>query len=77
MRDQIIYSFQKNKMEDVFASITEDKDQSYVNLGIYCKDENDEYKPSKKIITISSDLLFELEAAIHKLKEEINRKKLF
>lgn len=77
MKDQIIYSFQKNTKEEICASITEKEGKSKINLGVYCKDENDEYKPSKKVITLSSDLLFELELAIHKLKEEINQKKLF
>ena len=77
MAKQIIYSFKKNRLEKVCASITEDKGKSYVSLEIQSKDDTGEYKPTKQLITISSDLLFEIEVAIHKLKEKISQKKLF
>ena len=77
MRDHIIYSFKKNNLEEVCASITEYKDKSDINLRIYYRDGNDEFRPSPRVITLSSDLLFELEMAIYKLKEQINQKRLF
>lgn len=79
MKDHIIYSFKKNNSEEVCASILnkDDKGKFDVNLRIYFKDDNNEFKPSQKGITLSSDLLFELETAIDKLKEKINQKRLF
>lgn len=79
MQDHIIYSFKKNNAEEVCASIvhTDDKGKFDVNLRIYYKDDNNEFKPSQKGITLSSDLLVELEMAIEKLKEQINQRRLF
>ena len=79
MQDYIIYSFKKSNREEVCASIIDrdDKGTFDVNLRIYFKGDNNEFRPSHKGITLSSDLLFELENAINKLKEQINQRRLF
>lgn len=67
---QVVHSFPKNPLEEVRASLTTFKRKQYVDLRIYYKGDDGEYHPSKKGLTISLDLLPDLEEAVRKLKEE-------
>jgi hypothetical protein len=68
---QLLYSFPKNPLEEVRASITVFKGKQYIDLRIYYKTDDGEYHPSKKGLTLSLDLLQELEQAVEKLREAI------
>ncbi|ABK16976.1 transcriptional coactivator p15/PC4 family protein [Syntrophobacter fumaroxidans] len=66
-----VYSFPKNPLEEVRASLTVFKGKDYVDLRIYYKGDDGEYHPSKKGLTLSLDLFSELEESVRKLAEAI------
>lgn len=68
---QVVYSFPKNPLEEVRASITVFKGKQYVDLRIYYKGDDGEFRPSKKGLTLSLDLFSELEQAVQKLSEVV------
>lgn len=68
---QVVYTFPKNPLEEVRASITVFKGKQYVDLRIYYKGDDGEYRPSKKGLTVSLDLFSELEQAVKKLSEVV------
>lgn len=68
---QIVYSFPKNPLEEVRASLTVFKGKQYVDLRIYYKGDDGEFRPSKKDLTLSLDLFSELEQAVQKLSEVV------
>ncbi len=68
---RVVYSFPKNPLEEVRASITVFKGKEYVDLRVYYKGDDDDYHPSKKGLTLSLDLFSELEEGVKKLREEI------
>ncbi len=69
MSDKLIYSFQKNSQEEVRVSLSEYKGHNYIDFRIYFKDEDGEFKPTKKGLAIAPNLLPEMEKTIEKLKE--------
>ncbi|MCK8601488.1 transcriptional coactivator p15/PC4 family protein [Desulfoferrobacter suflitae] len=68
---QVVYTFPKNPLEEVRASITVFKGKQYVDLRIYYKGDDGEFHPSKKGLTLSLDLFSELEQAVQKLSEAV------
>lgn len=68
---KVVHSFPKNPLEEVRASLTVYKGKQYVDLRIYYKGDDDEFRPSKKGLTLALDLFPELEEAVAKLKEAI------
>ncbi len=68
---QVVYTFPKNPLEEVRASITVFKGKQYVDLRIYYKGDDGEFYPSKKGLTLSLDLFSELEVAVQKLSEVV------
>jgi hypothetical protein len=68
---QTLHSFSKNALEEVRASLTQYKGKQYVDLRVYYKAEDDEFRPTKKGLTLAPDLLPELEQALQKLKEAV------
>jgi hypothetical protein len=66
-----VHVFQKNALEEVRASISHYKGKQYMDLRVYYKADDGEYKPSKKGITLVPDLLKELEEAVKKLRDAI------
>lgn len=68
---QVVYTFPKNPLEEVRASITVFKGKQYVDLRIYYKGDDGEFYPSKKGLTLALDLFSELEQAVQKLSEVV------
>jgi hypothetical protein len=68
---QVVYSFPKNPLEEVRASLTVYRGKQYVDLRIYYKGDDGEYHPSKKGLTIALDLFSELDKAVEKLREVV------
>ena len=68
---QTLHSFPKNALEEVRASLTEYKGKQYIDLRVFYKADNDEMRPTKKGLTLSPELLPELEQAIQKLIEAV------
>lgn len=68
---KLVYSFQKNALEEVRVSISTYKGRKYLDIRVFYQGDDGEYKPSKKGVALSPELLPELETAIKKLKDEL------
>ena len=68
---ELVHSFDKSSTEQVQVSLSNYKGKTYVDLRIYYKASDGEYRPTKKGITMSPDVLPELGEAIRKLIEKV------
>ena len=68
---ELVHSFDKSPTEQIQVSLSEYKGKTYVDLRIYYKANDGEYRPTKKGITLSPDLLPELGEAVRKLIEKV------
>ena len=68
---ELVHSFDRSPTEQVQVSLSKYKGKTYVDLRIYYKASDGEYRPTKKGITMSPDLLPELGEAIRKLTEKV------
>ena len=68
---QLIHAFPKNPLEEIRISLTEFKKKQYLDLRVYYKGDDGEYHPSKKGLTLSLDLLSELEEAVKKARDVV------
>ena len=68
---ELVHSFDKSSTEQIQVSLSTFKGKSYVDLRIYYKASDGDYRPTKKGITFSPDLLPELEDSIRKLIEKV------
>ena len=66
-----IHTFDKSTAEQIRISINKFKGAEYVDVRIYFKSSDGEYKPTKKGITYKPDLVSELEEAVKKLKKAV------
>jgi hypothetical protein len=66
---QLIHAFPKNPLEEIRVSLTVFKKKQYIDLRVYYKGDDGEYRPSKKGITVSLDLLPDLVEAIEKARQ--------
>jgi hypothetical protein len=68
---QVIHSFPKNPLEEIRVSLTVFKKKQYLDLRVYYKGDDGEFHPSKKGLTLSLDLVPDLEEAMRKAREVI------
>ncbi len=68
---QLIHSFPKNPLEEIQISLTVFKKKQYLDLRVYYKGDDGEFHPSKKGLTVSLDLMADLEEGIRKAREAI------
>jgi hypothetical protein len=68
---QLIHAFPKNPLEEIRVSLTVFKKKQYIDLRVYFKGDDGEYRPSKKGLTLSLDLLPDLEEAVEKAREMV------
>ena len=66
---QTVHEFAKNSREVVRASLSRYKGNQYADIRVFYEAEDGSHKPSKKGVTVSLDLLDELETAVKKLKK--------
>ncbi|MBW1974446.1 MAG: transcriptional coactivator p15/PC4 family protein [Deltaproteobacteria bacterium] len=69
---KVVYSFQKNALEEVRASVTTFKGKNYLDIRVYYKADDGEFKPSRKGITLATSLIDDLEEAVKKLREALD-----
>jgi len=50
--DKTVYSFEKNALEEVRASLSTFRGKQYLDLRVYYKADDGEYKPTKKGLTL-------------------------
>ena len=68
---ELVHSFDRSSTEQVQVSLSKYKGKTYVDLRIYYRASDGEYRPTKKGITMSPDLLPELGEAVRKLIEKV------
>ena len=61
-----------NKTDDIIIRISENEyqDHKYIDIRQYYKDDNGEFKPTKKGITFPPDLLEDVIEGLQKIKRE-------
>ncbi len=69
----IIGEFNKSTQETVRVSIEEFKNRKYLDIRIYYLSGENEWKPTKKGVTVSLDLVSELSKHIKKAEKEIEK----
>ena len=61
---ELVHSFDRSPTEQIQVALSRYKGKTYVDLRIYYKASDGEYRPTKKGITVSPDLLPELGESI-------------
>jgi len=69
--DRVIDSFKRNATEEVRAALRTYRGRQYMDLRIYYQDDAGEYKPTKKGINLSVELLGELTRMVDKLAQAV------
>jgi len=67
-KDRVVAKFERSSTEIVRASIKEFKTKKYIDLRIYYMDDQGEWKPTKKGISLATDFMPELKAAVEALE---------
>ena len=65
----LIREIPKNSQEIIKLSITEFKGKPYGDLRVYYRDDNDEWRPTRKGLTLAPDLIPEVRAGIEELEQ--------
>lgn len=69
--NRLIHAFQKNALEEIRVSLNVFRGKEYIDIRIFYKGDDGEYHPSKKGVTLSPDLLSDLQEALKKLEEAL------
>jgi len=69
--DKVVASFKRNPTEEVRAGIKEFKGRRYIDLRIYYLDDQNEWKPTRKGISLATDFMPELKTAVDSLEKEL------
>lgn len=72
MNEIVIDEFEKNSREKIMILIKKYRNNFYLDLRVYFKSNDEEYKPSKKGIMISLELLDDLKEAFSKVEKELD-----
>jgi hypothetical protein len=67
---KLIHEFQKNANEKVRVELCQFQGKDYINLRIYFQDDDNQWRPTKKGITIASELIEELKKGTDKALAE-------
>ena len=74
--NEIIGEMEKGWNEKIIFSISEFKGKDYANIRIYYEDDEGEWKPTKKGVTVSLDTFREFKENIENLEAFLQEKKL-
>ncbi|ROQ90975.1 transcriptional coactivator p15/PC4 family protein [Desulfosoma caldarium] len=69
--NRLIHAFQKNALEEIRVALNVFRGKEYIDIRIYYKGDDGEYRPSKKGVTLSPELLPDLQDAVKKLEEAL------
>ena len=69
--DRVVDSFKRNATEEVRATLRTYRGRQYLDVRIYYLDDGGEYKPTKKGINLSVDLMGELTRMVGKLQDAV------
>ncbi|MBI5487837.1 MAG: transcriptional coactivator p15/PC4 family protein [Deltaproteobacteria bacterium] len=70
-KDKVVDSFKRNATEEVRGTVRTYRGKQYMDMRIYYLDDAGEYKPTKKGINLSVDLLGELTRMVEKLAKAV------
>lgn len=70
--NQLIHSFAKNAVEEIRVSLNVFRGRQYIDIRTYFKGDDGEYRPSKKGVTLSPELISDLEEAVKKLSDVLD-----
>lgn len=69
----ILAEIEKNPVEKIMVTISEFKKKKYVDVRIYFMNDDMEWKPTKKGVTIAPDLIDHVIEALQKAKQEFEK----
>lgn len=69
----VLAEIEKNPMEKIMITISEFKKKKYVDLRVYFMNDEMEWRPTKKGITIAPDLIDQVIDALKRAKEEFEK----
>jgi hypothetical protein len=69
--DRLVDSFKRNATEEVRATVRTYRGRQYMDVRIYYMDDQGEFKPTKKGINLSVEMIGELSRMVDKLKEAV------
>jgi len=72
MNEIVIDEFEKNSREKIMILIKKYRNNFYLDVRVYFKSNDEEYKPSKKGIMISLELLDDLKEAFSKVEKALD-----
>jgi len=70
----ILGEIERNPTEVLRVSLENFKGRDYIDLRIYYQDDNGEWKPTKKGVTVAPDKLDDVIGFFNKAKEELTKK---
>lgn len=70
----IIAEILRNPTEIIRIALSNYKGKDYLDMRIFYLDDNNEWKPTKKGVTLTPDMLDEAIMALQKAKEEFQKK---
>lgn len=71
-----LHEFQKNALEVIRCSLTRFKGHQLVDIRAFYEDEDGEWRPTKKGISVSVELIDELLKGVQKLREAVDAQKV-
>jgi hypothetical protein len=69
--DKVVAKFKRNPTEEVRAGIKEFKGRRYIDVRIYYQDDKQEWKPTRKGISLATDFMPELKQAVLAIEKEL------
>ncbi|MFO8072903.1 MAG: transcriptional coactivator p15/PC4 family protein [Polyangia bacterium] len=69
--DKIVAQFKRNPTEEVRAGIKEFKGRTYIDIRIYYMDDQGDWKPTRKGVSLATDFMPELRNAVDSIEKEL------
>jgi predicted phosphoadenosine phosphosulfate sulfurtransferase len=74
--DEVITQFEKNATEVVRVSLTEFRGHKLIDMRVYYSDDEGQYRPTKKGVSLSVSLYTDFKQAIQALEKTLLERKL-
>jgi hypothetical protein len=71
VKDQIVAEIGRSPLEKVIVATREYNGHRFVDLRIFYLDDSDEWKPTKRGITVAPDQVSELKVAVDAIAEKV------
>jgi predicted phosphoadenosine phosphosulfate sulfurtransferase len=74
--DEVIAQFEKNATEVVRVSLTEYRGRQLIDLRVYYSDDEGQYRPTKKGVSLAVGLYGDFKKALHSLEKALLERQL-